>query len=145
MCSLTPVTVCARVPLATCGDDVFLACSREGSLPQTRSLVVPPCCSPTAPSHLGPALILGVPLPRAPGVLRAAPPPSAAAGHAHTHRDHTEAHQLLRSFCEAFPDRTIFFTKRLMVVALTRLEVACSTRWTTLLLSLGCCVRECCA
>src|SRR5712691_4517272 len=109
MCSLTAVTVYARVPLATCGDDVVLACSRDSSPPQTCSLVVPPCCSPTAPSHLVPALILGVPQPRAPGVIRAVPPsPSAAAGHAHTHRDHAEAHQLLRSFCEAFPDRAVF-------------------------------------
>ncbi len=56
--------------------------------------MVPPCRSTAAPSHLVPGLILGGPLPRAPGVIRAASPsPRASAGHASTQRDNDDDRQ----------------------------------------------------
>src|SRR5262249_20517003 len=47
----------------------------------------------------------------------------------------------LRSLFDALPDIAVFFTRRLMVLVLTRLAVSCSRRWTTFLISLGCCSR----
>ena len=47
----------------------------------------------------------------------------------------------LWSLCDTLPDIAVFFTRRLMVLVLTRLDVSCSRRWTTLLIALGCCSR----
>ena len=47
----------------------------------------------------------------------------------------------LWSLFDTLPDIAVFFTRRLMVLVLTRLDVSCSRRWTTFLISLGCCSR----
>ena len=47
----------------------------------------------------------------------------------------------LWSLCDTLPAIAVFFTRRLLVLVRTRLDVSCSRRWTTFLISLGCCSR----
>ena len=47
----------------------------------------------------------------------------------------------LWSLFDTLPDIAVFFTRRLLVLVRTRLDVSCSRRWTTLLIALGCCSR----